>query len=89
MPAGPFRCRWGAGRQGYIEEGNWEVQAVLCPEGDRQYDSCHRLNESRRAANDQAAIFIEFSADPFPYAFDNIRMAAEMHIRVAPAFFRR
>ena len=65
------------------------MQAVLRPEGDRQYYSCHRLNESRRAANDQAAIFIEFRADPFPDSLDNIRMTAKTLIRVALAFFRQ
>ena len=62
------------------------MQAILGAEGEGQYDSSHRLNKSGCIANDQAAILIEFSADPFPNALDDIGMAAEVHIRVALAF---
>lgn len=65
------------------------MQAVLRPEGKCQYYSRSWLYQCWRAANDQAAVLIEFSADPFPDLLDNIRMAAKTHIRVAHAFFRQ
>lgn len=52
------------------------MQAILRTEGDRQNVSCHRLDKSGCATNDQAAIRIQFGTDPFPEALDNIRMAA-------------
>lgn len=65
------------------------MQAVLCTEGERQNDSRRWLDKRRRTTHDQAAILIEFRADPFPDSFDNIRMTAKTHIRVALALFRQ
>ena len=65
------------------------MQAVLCTEGERQNDSRRWLDKRRRTTHDQAAVLIEFRADPFPDSLNNIRMTAKTHIRVALAFFRQ